>query len=75
MKRFLSFLSIAAVSLSTLAQVTIPFDVPMPKWKKLVTPNSSGQLFRNRILLQIFLFVLKVLSMTHMNGINNLTSH
>lgn len=45
MKRFLSFLSIAAVSLSTLAQVTIPFDVPMPKWKKLVTPNSSGQLF------------------------------
>lgn len=46
MKRLLSLLSTVAVSLSALAQVTIPFDVPTPTWEGLVTPKMEGQLFQ-----------------------------
>lgn len=55
MKRFFLFLSIAAACLPAAAQVTIPFDVPMPTWKKLVTPINPGQLFREPNLRSDFL--------------------
>lgn len=42
MKRLLSLLSAVAVSLSALAQVTIPFDVPTPTWEGLVTSKTES---------------------------------
>lgn len=42
MKRFFLFLSIAAACLPAAAQVTIPFDVPMPTWKGLLTSNIEN---------------------------------
>ena len=46
MKRISIFLTVALISLSIVAQVTIPFDVPLPSWKILATPTSEGQLFK-----------------------------
>lgn len=42
MKRLLSLLSTVAVSLSALAQVTIPFDVPTPTWEGLLTSKTES---------------------------------
>lgn len=46
MKHFLLLLTATTCFLSTVAQVRIPFDVSLPRWKALVTPTMEGQLFR-----------------------------
>lgn len=46
MKYLVTLISAMTLSVSAFAQVSIPFDVPLPSWKVLVTPNKEGQLFQ-----------------------------
>lgn len=48
MKQFLISLAATIYAMSIAAQVTIPFDVPMPTWEALVTPTYEKQLFKTR---------------------------
>lgn len=46
MKHLLLLLTATTCFLSAVAQVRIPFNVPLPRWKALVTPTMEGQLFK-----------------------------
>ena len=46
MRHLLSLLTAVIFFLPAGAQVSIPFDVPLPSWKVLVTPTMEGQLFK-----------------------------
>lgn len=72
MKHFLLLLTATTCFLSTVAQVRIPFDVSLPRWKALVTPTMEGQLFRTSDMQSDILIALPDQSMMNMNGADSL---
>lgn len=48
MKYLAILASVIMMSLSAFSKVTIPFEVPSPMWKALVTPTSEGQMFSTK---------------------------